>query len=673
MFTVEPVRNRALPTGNDNGLSYLVETKRLEDCLVRDCPALADLQHQFEAPTPDSEAIRERQRVTASVSPGRFTLVAVLLLALNKLGLDLMTAYVALYSIGPLWFAAAFAYLLSSLWGLRAAGIALVLLAFKLFPPAGFNYADPATIAVGVAVLVWARLAARSGDAPWTLVLGSLVLVSIHPIGALYGVVSAVLAVSLARADSRPMRIAPAAFACFIAVVSFAVSRTGTAPPLPAETSVLHALPTAVQSVGSVARDMLEVEAGLFGSLTIFCGAAALGFFTAPVEQRPRIVLTVAIFAVFFPAFTLLKAHRGDLIPVVWVPLVVMLFGGVGQAFLFGIERSFLLLVDRLEGRKPRELFSWPAVWPVLAFALVLGYSFQMAGSGLMHLLPIADYLRQRQPLMLSSSQPELLRQMAKPGDAVLYTSTVIMPYYFIRGAMQFGAVYHDPCLGSTGTDGAASLRRPDIRFAATYNPTVYHPAFEGLNEDRWWITRPPLRFSALNTSRAHGPISREGMIRAADFRWIDIEPRAGEFKGPLKVMVKNPGPTSRARMCAMNRAGGPIAYSDSVQLIPAQWTGPITFDMDTGSRAVRFRIVFPDVETGVLISGILFGDDPLHWPWAQKADVTVAWKDAGLDPVTLSFDPARLLPPPLNRRRITVLNDEGSSVLLKIDNDSGL
>jgi hypothetical protein len=200
------------------------------------------------------------------------------------------------------------------------------------------------------------------------------------------------------------MRIAPAAFACFIAVVSFAVSRTGTAPPLPAETSVLHALPTAVQSVGSVARDMLEVEAGLFGSLTIFCGAAALGFFTAPVEQRPRIVLTVAIFAVFFPAFTLLKAHRGDLIPVVWVPLVVMLFGGVGQAFLFGIERSFLLLVDRLEGRKPRELFSWPAVWPVLAFALVLGYSFQMAGSGLMHLLPIADYLRQRQPLMLSSS-----------------------------------------------------------------------------------------------------------------------------------------------------------------------------------------------------------------------------------------------------------------------------
>ncbi len=85
VFTVEPVWKRALPTGIDNGLAYLVETRRIENCLARDCPALSDLQRQFETHAPDAEAIQERRRVTASVSPGRFTLVAVVLLALTRI------------------------------------------------------------------------------------------------------------------------------------------------------------------------------------------------------------------------------------------------------------------------------------------------------------------------------------------------------------------------------------------------------------------------------------------------------------------------------------------------------------------------------------------------------------------------------------------------------------
>ncbi|GEM_PF-588342 len=684
VFTVEPVWNRALPTGIDNGLTYLVEARRMENCLVHDCPAMADLQRQFETPASSPQSLRERQRVMASVSPGHPTLVAVVLLALNKLGLDLMTAYLALYSIGPLWLGAAFAYLLSTLWGVRAAGISLVLLAFKLFPVAGLNYAAPSTIAMGVAVLVWARILSRRGNAPWTLLMGSIALVGIHPIGALYALVAAVITVSLLGWTSPPAKLVPAALTCFIALVSLALLGPDSQPPVPTppataslQAPVMSAVWAGVQSVVSIAGEVLSVEAGLFGSMTIFCGAVALGFFASRPDQRPLIGAMVAVLALFFVLFTLLRPHRGDLIPVLWVPLLVVLFGGVGQAFLFGMEQSFLLLIARLEGQQPRGVVTWAVVWPLLAFALVFGYSFQMAGAGIMHLLPNAYYLRDRQPLMLAPSQPELLQSLARPGDTVLYTSTIIMPYYLIHGAMQFGAVYHHPRIsGQTSDESAASSRLPlplgpALRFAVTYNPTVYHPTFEGSDEDQWWITPPPLRFSPLNKRKVREPISREGAIRAAEFKWIDIEPRSRAVSSPLKVMVKNPGPASRIQFVAMTRSAEPIKGSNSVHVVAEGWTGSIDFHTETHPEAERFRIIFPDAEPRLLIRGIVFGDDPFHWPWDQKADVTFVWKDAGMDPVAVSFDPARLLPLPLKRVRITVLNDEGSSVLLKIENDS--
>ncbi len=40
-----------------------------------------------------------------------------------------------------------------------------------------------------------------------------------------------------------------------------------------------------------------------------------------------------------------------------------------------------------------------------------------------------------------------MLLSQAKPGDRVLYTSIISMPYYFIQGAMQLGAMYYNPAL----------------------------------------------------------------------------------------------------------------------------------------------------------------------------------------------------------------------------------
>jgi hypothetical protein len=68
------------------------------------------------------------------------------------------------------------------------------------------------------------------------------------------------------------------------------------------------------------------------------------------------------------------------------------------------------------------------------------------------------------------------------------------------------------------------------------------------------------------------------------------------------------------------------------------------------------------------LVGGIIFGEDSHHWPWAQKALLTFQPRDdCCTGPITVSFDPAALLPEPVNTRRITVLDDRGSSVLLEL------
>ena len=65
-----------------------------------------------------------------------------------------------------------------------------------------------------------------------------------------------------------------------------------------------------------------------------------------------------------------------------------------------------------------------------------------------------------------------------------------------------------------------------------------------------------------------------------------------------------------------------------------------------------------------MLIYGMNFDESTLQWPWQQKSMVTFSAKDPETGKVTLSFDPADLLPAPLKDHKVCVLDDRGSSVL---------
>ena len=80
-----------------------------------------------------------------------------------------------------------------------------------------------------------------------------------------------------------------------------------------------------------------------------------------------------------------------------------------------------------------------------------------------------------------------------------------------------------------------------------------------------------------------------------------------------------------------------------------------------------RLRILLPGGAPRYQIQGIIFGEDRLLWPWSQKANLTLMPREQ-LPAITVSFDPADILPAPLNTRAVRVLDDQGSSVLFQLN-----
>ena len=142
------------------------------------------------------------------------------------------------------------------------------------------------------------------------------------------------------------------------------------------------------------------------------------------------------------------SSHPGDVILRLWIPLVVILFGLVGQAFCSAgrLTRDFW---QKSENKKT-EPFNLVNGLPLIVLAVLLGYALQMLTTGAEQVYTYIDFLRKREPLVFAPEQPELLLARANPGDRVFYNSLIIMPYFFIHGTMRLGAVYYDPVLAGS-------------------------------------------------------------------------------------------------------------------------------------------------------------------------------------------------------------------------------
>ncbi|MCE5333058.1 MAG: hypothetical protein LLG06_00555 [Desulfobacteraceae bacterium] len=671
---VTPLRECAFFPKADDSLTYVLKTAQMEGCLLQDCPAYLELREQLNAPSQTPEAAHQRALAGSKLFPVYHPLFSLVLLAISKLGGDLISAYRLVWYLGPLLFAASFACLLAVLFGRGVAGIALALLAFKVFPDTGLHHIVPSNVTMALAGLVWARIIAQRGDAPWTLGIGSLLLCTMHLVGVIYSAMALALALLLAGTGRRRKILPGIGFGCLVvALVLFLphfirVLPTGAPSFLPPGTNpILHILTGAARSLVQVVVEARRLMDGLFGWLPVFCGAVTFGFLSLPRERSGPVAKFLGLYAVaLFGLLFYVSSHPADVLLRVWIPFVVVLFGLVGQTLLEAARRTRQWMLHHRG--EPREGSSGDAVirfWPPVVLAVLLGYAFNMSVLGAEQVLAYKEHQRVRQPLDLNPEQPRLLLERAAPGDGVLYTSFTVMPFYLIHGAMGLGAVYYHPALRDDEL-GKKWLARPGLRFAATYNPLVFHPSFIGVDEHRWWITSPDFHASPLSTPRKWGPLAREGKLAAAEFHSIEVDAGEVHLPGLLRVLIDNPGRKSEFIVSGVR---GRDSHSSGTRVeVPAGWSGWMEIASESSGERTGIRLVFPDGGSRMLLGGIAFGRGGLLWPWAAGAKMHFMPKSAWGERISVSFDPADLIPEPLNRRQVTVLDDRGSSVLVQID-----
>jgi hypothetical protein len=676
-LTVSPIKNWTLTSEVDDSLTYVLKSRQMLECFNQNCPALNDLREQLipkGGDSPDLDLYKHRVLVSSRVFPVYHPFFSLLLVGLSKLGMSLMEAYRFLWTLAPLIFGLAFAYWLATMFGPGVAGVALMLLAFKVFPDTGLHHLVPSNLTMALAVVLWARIISCRGWAPWSLFLGSLILVSLHLIGAIYAVMSFVFALSLAeKEDRRRLVIAAGAVAvCLVVVLLVAhfIKRPAfiLPPLLPRGDNPLWQLLVGTgQNVLRIIVENVRLAEGLWGSPALFCGALIFGL-GALTEPSRRVVLRILlIYGIVLGGFMFyVSDHPADVPFRLWIPLVVLLFGLVAQAICSSVNLSVSWWRERGVASPTEGRWDMKRFWPVVVLAVLLGYSGEMIFKGAEQVQVMARFLREKEPLALYPSQPELLMDQARPGDRVLYTSFILMDYFLIHGALRLGAVYYHPALQGAQTS-SQWLNRPDIRFAVAFQPTVYHPSFEGRDESRWWITMPDFRYSPLSEARKHGPLAREGKIPANLYRWLDLRGTTKDAPKTLRLYIENSRGAAVLDVLPLNRDREPLDQYRQVLAIPAHWSGWLPVDLAAMPTDSSVRIIFPRDSDNYLVGGITFGEDRLHWPWAQKALLTFQPRDDCTGPVTVSFNPAALLPQQLRGRQITVLDDRGSSVLLKL------
>lgn len=688
---LNPVFGRSEPPEPDDTLPYIARTARMEKCFWGDCVALKDLSEQFSFPAPTQEVALYRGWAATVFGSNQLGL-SFALLVLKHFGIDFATGYRIICVLAVLLFGTGFAWLLSVFWGKAAAGLALLLLAFKVFPDTGLNFVVPSNLCMGLAILMWARVISKDGRAIWTLGIGSVVLIAFHPVGAAYSLIAAIFAVVYSRVKFSVRAWAPAVLVCITLVAALLMpKRIYDFIQYFSYLNPVEILKHAGLSIAVVFVEIVRLDAGLFGALPLFFGCAALGMILASPERRHRSGVFLKIYSVFLVISLFYPPRQpGDAFLRLWIPFVVIVFGAVSAAWLTMTVRAWQFLRTFASDTPHDVRVRLQDAWPLIAAAVIAGYVIQLSLAGAEQVAVMSQHYKNRQPLQVCTRQIEALLAQASPGNRVLYESMMLMQCYFIKGALGLGAVYYHPVLKETSTE-TEWLEREDLRFVVAYNPMVIHPTFQGVHERRWGSSSPDFRFSPLIGRKRHGPILHEDGIAVNRFKYLDVDWGAGNSPNSMTVLVNNPGDECSMQVVPVDNSGVLMEDRSITLKIPRRvGQGPswefegilkleeltrdknrnialLNISLTSIRPATRLRIKFPVEESRARIVGLRFDESQLNWPWEHRSRFTLADKSWDVDSIMFSFDPTKLLPARLQNRVVRVIDDCGSSVLLEI------
>jgi hypothetical protein len=670
------VQKRTVPIHADDSYNYILKAVEMATCFRQDCPALEDLRAQVTAPSADPEVTfrhwREHTRALVVYHP----LHSALVVLAWETGLEWENAFELIRVAGTAFICLVMPYWLLKLWGPGPSGIARGLLTFTFFDDQGLHYIVPSNLALGIAMLIWARISSRNGAAEWSLILGVPALVMMHTVGRLYGICSILLFLMFVwKQPWSKRRVATLVLSSLVIVLSFVlpliVSRPELIvrpdPPLANWPSAWYrvlefGILANITEIDLILKNWIE----LFGSLSGAAILTALGFFCTPPAQRSTILRNafIAVGLCLASVIYVMPHTGGELFRRVWIPLAIILTGATGAvawSLITGIASS---LAGKPEGvfrfisrrHLERSTFS-PRVFAMaftvaVAFILVIRVEVSFVKGVQSVLVEQMNHVF-NDPWFLDPEQPKELLAQTSPSDAVIYLDEVPMHFYFTHGALQRRAVFF-PAL----VDPNAAIYMGNEPHSDT--PRLYQPVALNDLSEKHWLESISARFvvgwnpiqQVLSTEQAMIPL------------WL--------FNG-VQYISEVPVDTNRLKLNLVNKGGEALIQlewdepttSRTAELrVPEGWSGwlPVP-EFATKAIVHSFAVSLRQGTSNVYLKGINTDDSKLNWPWGQRATLTL-W---GKVNQTIRFDPEGFLPVKGLSKSVRIVNDTGNLVLAEL------
>lgn len=199
-MAVSPHLFREIPFEPDDHYHTFVKSSHLIHCRTNDCPGLKDLFQQIQETSNHHQANRRTHTIFYCYQP----LYTIMIAGLIRAGLNYDSMQLFVSALGPFIVTIAVALFLRALFGMGAAGLALLLIAPILFPVWGISFIVPVTLSVAMFFLTVSAFCMQS-DWKWLLAWLFLAIGSgMHMVGIMLSGLAILIALVLENNWRRP-------------------------------------------------------------------------------------------------------------------------------------------------------------------------------------------------------------------------------------------------------------------------------------------------------------------------------------------------------------------------------------------------------------------------------------------------------------------------------------
>jgi hypothetical protein len=648
-LVLTPVLDRSAPVEVDDSYIHILKAAQMQKCFFQDCPALEDLRPQLLTSSSDPEIawIRYREYVRAFLvySP----LHSVILLGVHSIGLSWEAAYNMVEISGALFIGLSIGFWLYVLWGPGAAGVALGLLALTIFYNQGFHYIVPTNLALGIAMLSWSLVIQLGRAVKWGLLGGILLMVSMHPMGRLYAVVTVGVYLLLADRPLSRRTYLVSGVGLLIVGLAFCLPWFVSRPelnfwpdPYPAGWDIWRVLRL---HIGTALHDVVGKWINFHGGYLSAGFLILVGFLSSSPLRRKNVLVVGGLLSALLPVSLLfvLPRYPAASFARVWIGLAVLLSGAIGHAIFFWFTTLFGWLRRAIHDKPTCSsgCSCWIPSGRGLTIVLLVAMGVVLGRNGFYYIIQGSQQVKMiktkkttSHPVVLDQSQPGILLSSPRGCKSILYASEVPMHFFFSQGALQCGA--------------------------------VYYPALAGTPEEKYWVVDNEQIKHFVSWNPIHNlPIAREGALSLVPgdrlvFRSQLVRPLTSVF-----FYLENLG--EDAAMTIRLPDSTKLGDHKAIQLrLPAKWAGWL--QATTNYEIIVAEFSFEVLGTNVLINlrGLQVSRDAsTRWPWNQGITLVYipAETKTGSETIRLEFTE----PCPLLECSLRILADGGSTILAEI------